>query len=294
MPNIHLQDFSGPVLQIMRKPVLRCAGRCSDVPGYSIKSHSHPTVELLYIVEGEGSTRVGGNAYPLAPGYLAVYNPNVEHAETFSVGAKTPYFYHIKFDEFSISGLPVGCLLPSGMDPTFPTGSGGKDFEALLHMLFHESADKRLGYEQVTQGLLQCVVVLTLRQIDSRYVALRKDKSDSLVVQIQQYLYDNYAKPLSMKDVAEEFHLNYYYFSHLFKKALDVSPSRYLADLRISEACRLLSNTKLTINQIAEQVGYGNQSNFQVQFKRSKGVSPMQYRAYYTENPLIFQEDRYE
>lgn len=295
MANIHLLDFTGPLLQIMRKPVLRCVGRCKDMAGYTINRHSHPnTTEMLYIVKGEGSTLVEGRRYPLSPGKIALYNPGVDHAETFDKDGPTPYFYHLKFDEFVISGLAPSCLLPKGLSPTFSAGKDAKAIQTLMTLLFAEAESQRLGYDQVAQNLLLSIVLLTLRILDADHASIEKADSDSLIVQIQQYIERHYAEKLSMQEVANHFHINYYYLSHLFKKQMGVSPSNYLTSFRINAACRLLSTTKLPIYRVAEMVGYANQSNFQTQFKRHKGMPPLQYRAYYEDNSLMVQDDTYK
>lgn len=292
MANIHLLDFSGPMLQIMRSPVLRCVGRCNDVAGYTMPRHSHPnTMEMLYIVEGIGCTQVDGKSYPLEPGTIALYNPGVRHSERFDSEGPTPYFYHLKFDEFVVSGLQPSCLLPLGLSPTFQAGEDAPAIQRLMSMIFAEAEGRRLGFDQIAQNLMLSVVLLVLRILDAEHAHIDKAEPDSLIMQIQQYFERHYAQKLSMQAVADHFHINYYYLSHMFKKQMGVSPSGYLTALRINEACRLLCTTDLPIYRVAEMVGYPNQSNFQVQFKQRKGMSPLQYRAYYSENQLIIQDD---
>ncbi len=292
MPNIHLIDFPGPALEIIRNPVLRCVGRCSNIPAYSIDRHSHPTVELIYIVSGHGTVEIDGVRHPLDPGTIALYNPGVPHAERFGHEEPAPLFYHLKFDELSISGLPVNCLLPAGLSPTFETKENGASFNKLLSTMFQEAAQQSLGYRQILDSLLQSVLLLTLRILDA-HLPLRKKDAGSLVYQIQQHFAAHYGEKISMQEVADTFHINGCYLSHLFKESIGLSPSAYLTAFRMSEACRLLSQTDLPIHQIASDVGYANQSNFQIQFKKSKGMSPLQYRAYYDKNPLKHVDDGY-
>lgn len=293
MPNIHLVNFPGPTLEMIRNPVLRCVGRCSNIPAYSIEGHSHPTVELLYIESGHGTASVGGTQYPLEPGTIVIYNPTVKHSERFTREEQAPLFYHLKFDELSISGMPVNNLLPSGLPPTFHTGVNRDAFSRLLSTMFQEAEEQHLGYRQMLDSLLYCIVLLTLRVLDASYTLLRKNEGDSLIYQIQQYFAEHYARKLSMKEVASQFHINDCYLSHMFKENIGLSPSAYLTEFRINEACRLLSQTDMPIHIIASSVGYQNQSNFQIQFKKNKGLSPLQYRAYYEKNPLIHLVNEY-
>lgn len=287
MPNTQLLDFSGPLLQIVRNPVLRCVGRCKDMNGYSITGHSHPnTMEMLYIVEGTGTVQVEGTSYPLGPGMIALYNPGITHSEVFDRNSPTPFFYNIKFNEFVISGLPPSCLLPNGMMPTVHAGQETAGMQTLMSLLYAEAEGRRLGYEQIAQNLLMSIVLLTLRVLDKNHAYIEKAEPDCLIVQIQQYFERHFAEELSMQEVADQFHISYYYLSHRFKKHVGVSPSKYISALRINEACRLLSTSKLPIYRVAEMVGYANQSNFQAQFKQYKGMSPLHYRAYYDQNEL--------
>ena len=287
MPNIHLVKFPGPSLEILRNPVLRCVGRCSNIPGYSIQKHAHDTMELIYIVSGNGTVNIDGTQYALRPGDIAIYNPGVCHAERFDNNGEAPVFYHIKFDELSVSGMTVNNLLPVGLPPVFDTLNSSFAFKSLMSTMFREAT------EQILDRLLQCIILLTLRVLDSSYNELRKNDSDSLVYQIQSYFAENFASKLSMSDVADRFHITDSYLSHLFKKSIGLSPTAYLTEFRINEACRLLSQTALSIYTIAEEVGYANQSNFQYQFKKSKGMSPLQYRSNYNDKPLKHSDIEY-
>lgn len=291
MPNVHLSGTTGAVLQVLRNPVLRCVGRCSELPAYSIDRHAHPhTMELLYIVEGDGVVELSGKRYPIGPGDIVLYNPGVLHKETFDQEGSTPLFYHIKFDEFAISGLPDGCLLPEGLDPVLPSGAYSGFIETSLDTMFQEWSEQGVGFEQISHNLMVCLILLALRILDLHCAAIDKSKVDALHYQIQQYLSQHFAERISMREVAQKFHINYHYLPHLFQKKLGISPLRYLTELRLNEACHLLSTTKLSIGKIAAQVGYANQSTFQVQFKKIKGMSPLQYRTYYADNELVLHE----
>lgn len=288
MPNIHLSADQSAKLQILRDPILRCVGKCSDLPAYSVVRHAHPrTMEMVFIVEGEGTTEVDGKKYRIEPGNIILYNPGVIHWETFDRNAATPLFYHLKFDEFAVSGMVDGCLLPNALQPVLSSGEYAAFFHESLKRMFAEWSEQNVGSEQVSDSLLQCLVVLVLRILDTNYTTIEKSKADSLINQIQSYLSTHYTDKISLKDVAREFHINYYYLSHLFQEKLRISPFRYLTELRINQACHLLSNTTFSVGRIASMIGYANQSTFQVQFKKYKGQSPLQYRAYYTRNALI-------
>lgn len=292
MPNIHLSVDSAPKLQILRNPILRCVGKCSDLPAYTVVRHAHPhTMEIVYIVEGQGYTEVSGRRHPIGPGDIVLYNPGVIHQEKFDMNYPTPLFYHIKFDEFSVSGMKEGCLLPDGIAPAIPSGEYGPFLLASLERMFEEWYEQSVGSEQVNHSLLKCLMVLVLRMLDQRCTLIEKSQADSVLSQIQNYLSTHFEEKFTMKDVANEFHINYYYLCHLFQEKLRISPFRYLTELRINEACHLLSTTRLSVGKISGMVGYANQSTFQIQFKKYKKQSPLKYRAYYNNNALMNKAD---
>jgi transcriptional regulator GlxA family with amidase domain len=67
-------------------------------------------------------------------------------------------------------------------------------------------------------------------------------------------------------------------FARQFHKRFGMSPMRYLADLRMREAARLLSETDATLALIAAEVGYESEFAFSRAFKRHSGEAPGTYR----------------
>jgi len=69
-----------------------------------------------------------------------------------------------------------------------------------------------------------------------------------------------------------------FHFAHLFKQTTGLSPYRYVIELRLERAKSLLRSTELPITEIAQQVGYWNNSHFAVAFHRATGVTPRDFR----------------
>ena len=88
-----------------------------------------------------------------------------------------------------------------------------------------------------------------------------------------------YNKELNLDLVAENAGMSKYYMCKEFHKKYGISPGKYLKELRISQACRLLtSNSDYTIEDIARMVGYSNNNYFGKVFKASKGITPDRFR----------------
>ena len=101
---------------------------------------------------------------------------------------------------------------------------------------------------------------------------------DRRINQALKSLDENLDKKLTLKSVSEIFNLSGGYFSGLFKKEIGVCFSNYLTQLRIDKAKVLLKETSLSVKEVSYAVGYRCVSNFDHDFKRLVGLSPLEYR----------------
>lgn len=92
------------------------------------------------------------------------------------------------------------------------------------------------------------------------------------------YLNRHYAEEISVQDLPTQVNLSPATFYRAFAAAMNVTPNRYLASLRVSRARRLLETTDLTISDIAQDCGFYDHSHFVRVFRRERGVSPGEYR----------------
>lgn len=86
---------------------------------------------------------------------------------------------------------------------------------------------------------------------------------------------------LSAADLAQAARLSIPHLRQLFKKDTGTSLARYLKELRIEEAKRLLETTSLSVKEIAARVGIGDPSHFAQNFERRHELAPAEYRARY-------------
>jgi AraC-like DNA-binding protein len=102
-----------------------------------------------------------------------------------------------------------------------------------------------------------------------------------------EYMRQNFAKPISLADVAKLAHMTETAFSRFFKQQAGIKFIDSLTDLRLGHASRLLVDTTLSIGEIAYQCGFHNISNFNRIFKKKKKITPKDYRDYYSINTGI-------
>ncbi|BCS82252.1 helix-turn-helix domain-containing protein [Anaerocellum diazotrophicum] len=99
------------------------------------------------------------------------------------------------------------------------------------------------------------------------------------VEKIIEYINENYSNPnLSLTSIAEEFQISPQYLSSVFKEATGQKLSEYIINIRIEKAKYLLLNSNLSINEIAQKVGYYYPTNFINAFKKRVGISPAKFR----------------
>jgi AraC-like DNA-binding protein len=88
----------------------------------------------------------------------------------------------------------------------------------------------------------------------------------------------NFHRSIAMTDVASLVNFSDTYLSRVFKIETGITPSQYLARLRMEKASQLLTTTFLSIKEIMAAVGYNSKSYFAKQFKRHFDVTPSEYR----------------
>ncbi len=102
--------------------------------------------------------------------------------------------------------------------------------------------------------------------------------SDEDILQVQLWLQNHLGKRIVLKAVATDFGMSHRNFSRRFKQATGQTATYYLQNLRLKTAKDLLQSSNLSINEIADKVGYSDASYFAQLFKQRFSVSPADYR----------------
>lgn len=93
-----------------------------------------------------------------------------------------------------------------------------------------------------------------------------------------KFIKNNYFMDISLRQVAEQVDISTNYLSSLFKKELHISFIDYINQVRIDKAKELLLSTHLKIYQIAQKVGFADESYFSRIFKRITGLRPNEFK----------------
>lgn len=93
-----------------------------------------------------------------------------------------------------------------------------------------------------------------------------------------EYIDSHYIDEISSEHLAELAGVSVPHFNRLFRRILKLSPMEYVLSLRVQEAQRLLSTTRIPMSEIAATVGFYDQSHFTKRFRKVTGVTPLEYR----------------
>jgi len=95
----------------------------------------------------------------------------------------------------------------------------------------------------------------------------------------EDYILENFAKKLTLKGISQASGFSAPYFSKIFKEEMGETLTTYLNRLRVEKAASLLTNTNLSLCDIAQDCGFADQSWFSKTFKLYIGRSPGKYRS---------------
>ncbi len=106
-------------------------------------------------------------------------------------------------------------------------------------------------------------------------------KADSLPELIKKYIYQNFAKSVSLDNIARKFDCSKSTIMNTFRKKYGITVIAYLNQVRLEEAQKLICDTELSFKEIACECGFYDQNYFSKQFTEKFGCSPSTFRANY-------------
>jgi len=108
------------------------------------------------------------------------------------------------------------------------------------------------------------------------------DKSTQQMHKIKMYIKENCTSNLNLKELADMCYMSSEHFCRVFKKSTGISPMQFTIRCRISKAKKLLLSTQMSIEEISDICGYVNKPFFYKTFKKIEGITPSNFRKYYS------------
>lgn len=94
------------------------------------------------------------------------------------------------------------------------------------------------------------------------------------------YIAQHYAEDINVRSIAAALSISESHLSKVFKDTMQATIGEYLTHYRITEACKMLQDSKNKVYEVAVRCGYNDQRYFSVIFKRIMGITPNEFRAH--------------
>ncbi|MBQ5927225.1 MAG: helix-turn-helix transcriptional regulator [Clostridia bacterium] len=224
---------------------------------YFIQNHTHPCYELVYYVQGEGTTTVGDQVYSFSPGSFIITEPNQVHKES----SDNPVT--VKFIGFTTDDEPL--------TPGIYTDLNNVVSDTIDEIL-EEIENKQTHYQTMMNLLAKKIIVSVLRLSPENYYV------KSSFEYIQNYIKMNANKNTTIQQLAKDLNYNYDYLRQLFLSQLKISAKKYFFDVKLQNTKNLLLNSDLTVKQVADITGFSSASHLCSAFRQHFGMSPLQFR----------------
>ncbi|HEV2482888.1 MAG TPA: AraC family transcriptional regulator [Puia sp.] len=262
-----------------------------DCDRFTTPFHFHELCELNFVVESSGKRIVGDNIASFSSGDLVLMNSNLPHiwyndkdylADESRGTAKAIVTY---FDTHFLVNLCNDEQYSVKIKNLMERAKRGIRFVGDTQ----QHAAQRLQNIAGKQGLERLIDFLHLIHLfmesdEYEYLATFgynnsfNEKDTERMSRVYQYLIQNFTESIPLSKVAAIANLTPPAFCTFFKKRTQRSFSRFLNELRIGHACKLLQNESLSISDICYLSGYENPTNFNKFFKEITRKTPSQYR----------------
>ena len=250
--------------------------RYSRYKAISFPKHTHDTLSIGIVEQGQSSFYYRGKMNSIGPGGIAFIHPGEVHAcnpqadsgWTYRMFYVDPYWMRRIADEATSRRGDI----PSFSDPVIQNPTF---FHALahLHSLLESPTNKLEKESSVYTIFTQLIAHYGNRTPTSR----ARDKEPHAVKIALEYLSDNVAQNISLEELSALTNLSAYHFLRVFRNTVGLPPHAYQTQLRINLAKRLLAQGE-DIVQVAYDTGFTDQSHFSNKFKRVVGATPRQYK----------------
>lgn len=211
--------------------------------------------------------------HTMEPGHIYVINPNELHS-TFDRGGLY-YYCLIVDDEFlSQSGVNIQRM---EIETVVCDSLSNRVFDEIICQM--EAAGPY--YAPRVRGLVLLLLSQLLEQHGKRPhgQSPRLHDPDAPIKLAVDFIKANYARKLTLEEIAAEAGFSKQYFANRFKKSIGMTVVAYINLVRCRKAKKLLVQKKMSVLQVANQCGFDNASYFSKTFREVMGVLPSEIRA---------------
>ncbi|MBU2975658.1 AraC family transcriptional regulator [Zobellia sp. B3R18] len=268
----------------------------NQYPNFLRVWHYHPEIELVVILKSSGTRFIGDSIEKFQEGEVVLIGKNVPHmwlndeiyfqpestleAEAFAIHF-TRDFLGKGFFEIPEMKQVSNLLMRADRGVKFMNLSR-ELVKRITNLIEYDSTTRIFKTIEILSDLSKHE---SYQLLSSRSFVTAFQKADNLRMdKIYAYVFENFNDGISASDVAKMTGMNKSAFSRFFKKVHKKPFTRYLNEIKVGYASRLLLENKESITSIAYLSGFNNISNFNRQFKVIHGMAPSAYLKYHTSN----------
>lgn len=230
--------------------------------------------QLLYVAAGKTHFFINGEEKIVTAGHMVLILPRQEQRYEY-YGKDKPEVYWVHFTGSNVKNILRHFDIPLD-SPVFHCGTPAI-YTHLYKEMIHEFQTCRTGYQELVE--------MYLRQLFLAIQRTRQEHSPSISSYLQdeiayarRYFQEHYNESINIEEYAQSRGMSVSWFMRNFKQIARQSPMQYILNLRINNAVSLLESTDYNVAEISAIVGYDNPLYFSRIFKKTKGVSPSDYR----------------
>lgn len=255
--------------------------------------HAHTFFEVACVLSGTCTNYIHDQELTMTSGDICIIAPNTNHAvSAFSdaciilniiLRASTfdQAFFGTMGENDILSDFFTRTLYHSP-NRTYLLFRTGNDPEIIsqLGRIYEESSGSHQYKNRMMNALINTFFILLLRNHGTSVITSSPDartENNQNLIYILKYMQNHYTH-ITLKELAAFFNYSDRQLQRIIKASTGLSFSENILKLKMRQAARLLKNPDLTINTVAEQLGYSDAGNFRYVFKKYYNISPSEYR----------------
>ena len=231
---------------------------------FSYGFHTHDHYEMTLYEPFEGNICINGKNIDTSRGVATLIAPLDFHETTVKekCGAK---FIKIGF----------ASNVAQGKQEHFSSVIKNTDGLRFEMSLFREIASNVKNYEYA-ERLIECA--LSIFSFKGERILSADRSSGQLISKAAvEYINNHFTEDISLETAARQLSVSPQYLSHIFKASLNINFSKYLIDIRLRYAEKLVRSSDKTLTEICFLSGFGNFSHFSRSFKEKYDATPREY-----------------
>lgn len=258
---------------------------CSVVGLNDITFHWHNDIEVLFVLNGELCVNLIDSKYIMKKGDILLINSNQSHffedigEENLVLFVQfSPEIMENKNENKKINKI-FKC---NSMISDIMQEEAFNKLRSLLAYIGYEIYTKRNGYEYFIKSRFYEMIGILYRNFTFKIDFVEKktvdDKNLKRAKSMIEYIEKNYAKDISLSNVAKAVHMSDSYFSHFFKEIIGIPFKKYLDVVRFHKSAELLRTTNYSIMEVAIECGFNNKQPMYRLYKKNINMTPSEYR----------------